>query len=221
MRCRAPEKMLAAGDQPRDFGTWLDLCCQYRRRALIDGHRAAKPKRIAWGIFVMNEPTITCPHCKAEIKVTEPLAAPLIRATRKKIAEKEAEVARRERGIGAQRAELAKAVESIEQQFTTRLKTERERIARDLCFHQTKPCSADGAGPSHLTPLMAKRNSQTARLLPQGSGGALQRFRNIFDGSLAFRILPQFPLILCGPLPTYNALHLPTRALSHSSLLTS
>jgi hypothetical protein len=123
--------MLAAGDQPRDFGTWLDLCCQYRRRALIDGHRAAKPKRIAWGIFVMNEPTITCPHCKAAIKVTEPLAAPLIRATRKKISEKEAEVARRERAIGAQRAELAKAVESIEQQFTTRLKTERERIATE------------------------------------------------------------------------------------------
>jgi hypothetical protein len=78
----------------------------------------------------MNEPTITCPHCKAAIKVTEPLT-PLIRATRKKISEKEAEVARRERAIGAQRAELAKAVESIEQQFTTRLKTERERIATE------------------------------------------------------------------------------------------
>ena len=65
---------------------------------------------------------------------------------------------------------------------------------------------------------MAKRDSQTKRLLPQGSRGALQRFRNIFDGSLAFRMLPQLPLILRGPLPTYNALHLPTRALSHSSL---
>src|SRR6476660_742187 len=79
----------------------------------------------------MNQPTITCPHCEAEITLTESLADPLIRAIRKKIAEKEAEVARRESAIGAKRAELAKAVESIEQQFTTRLETERERIAAE------------------------------------------------------------------------------------------
>src|SRR6516165_5854154 len=40
-----------------------------------------------------------------------------------------------------------------------------------------------------LTTSMAKRNSQTAGLLPQSSGGALQRFRNVFHGSLAFRML--------------------------------
>ena len=79
----------------------------------------------------MNEPTITCPHCKAEVRFTESLAAPLIRATRKKIAEKEAEVARRESAIHAQRAELARAVEAIEQQVITRLKTEREKIAAE------------------------------------------------------------------------------------------
>ena len=79
----------------------------------------------------MNQPTITCPHCKAEVTLTESLADPLIRATRKKIAEKEAEIARRESAIRAQRAELARAVESIEQQFTTRLETERERIAAE------------------------------------------------------------------------------------------
>ena len=79
----------------------------------------------------MNEPAITCPHCKAEVRFTESLAAPLIRATRKKIAEKEAEVARRESAIHAQRAELARAVEAIEQQVITRLKTEREKIAAE------------------------------------------------------------------------------------------
>jgi hypothetical protein len=117
----------------------LDLRCQYRRRALIDGHTGARvsacglagpSKKYCRGIFDMNEPTITCPHCKAEVRLTEALAAPLIR-TNKKIAEKEAEIARRESAIRAQRAELARAVESIEQQFTTRLKTERERIAAE------------------------------------------------------------------------------------------
>jgi len=46
-------------------------------------------------------------------------------------AEKETEIAKRESAVSAQRAELARAVESIEQQFTTRLKTERERIAAE------------------------------------------------------------------------------------------
>ena len=83
----------------------------------------------------MNQPTTSCPHCKAEIAITESLAAPLIRAIRaqyeKKIAEKEAEVSRRENAIRAQRAELAKVVESAEQQLTAGLKTERERIAAE------------------------------------------------------------------------------------------
>ena len=117
----------------------MDLRCQYRRRALIDGHTGpgfhvrpsrAKQDVLQGGIFDMNEPTITCPHCKAEVRLTEALAAPLIRAN-KKIAEKETQIARRESAIRAQRAELASAVESIEQQFTTRLKTERERIAAE------------------------------------------------------------------------------------------
>ena len=126
---------MGASDEPREFGEWLDLLWQYRQRALIDGHLSAAKQghveTIAWGIFGMNEPTIACPHCKAGIRLTESLAAPLIRATRKKIAEKEAEVARRESSIHVQRAELARAVESAEQQITTRLRIERERIAAE------------------------------------------------------------------------------------------
>ena len=78
----------------------------------------------------MNEPTISCPHCNAEVTLTESRTPSLIQL-RQKIAEKEAEIARRESAIRAQRAELARAVESIEQRFTTRLKTERERIAAE------------------------------------------------------------------------------------------
>ena len=93
----------------------------------------ALPRRkpIAWGIFGMSEPIITCPHCKAEVRLTESLAAPLIQATRKKIAEREREVARRESAIQSQRAELARAVELAEQQLTTKLKTERAIAAEE------------------------------------------------------------------------------------------
>ena len=51
----------------------------------------------------MTEPTITCPSCKTEIKLTESLAAPLIEATRKQfeqqLAQKDSDIAQREQVI--------------------------------------------------------------------------------------------------------------------------
>jgi len=51
----------------------------------------------------MTEPTITCPSCKTQIKLTESLAAPLIEATRKQyeqqLAQKDANIAQREAAI--------------------------------------------------------------------------------------------------------------------------
>jgi hypothetical protein len=83
----------------------------------------------------MNEPTIICPSCKTEIKLTESLAAPLIDATRKQyeqqIAQKEADVAEREAAIRRQQADLTKARESIDEQVTAKLKPERDRIAAE------------------------------------------------------------------------------------------
>jgi hypothetical protein len=83
----------------------------------------------------MNEPTIICPNCKTEIKLTESLAAPLIEATRQgyeqKIAQKEADVANREAAIREQQAEITKAQDSIDEQVTAKLKTEREKIAAE------------------------------------------------------------------------------------------
>jgi hypothetical protein len=67
----------------------------------------------------MSEPTITCPNCKSQIKLTESLAAPLIREVRaryqERIAEKEAYLANREAAIREQQSELAKAKTGIEQ----------------------------------------------------------------------------------------------------------
>jgi len=48
----------------------------------------------------MTEPTITCPNCKTEIRLTESLAAPLIAATReqfeKQLLQKDTDIAKRE-----------------------------------------------------------------------------------------------------------------------------
>jgi hypothetical protein len=61
----------------------------------------------------MTEPTLTCPTCRTQIKLTESLAAPLIEATRRRyedqLTRKEAEVASRETAIRDQRAQIAAA----------------------------------------------------------------------------------------------------------------
>ena len=83
----------------------------------------------------MNEPTITCPNCKTEIKLTESLAAPLIEATRLQfehtIAEKEAQIAKREAAVCEQKATIEKAREAIDEVVSQKLKAEREKIVTE------------------------------------------------------------------------------------------
>lgn len=83
----------------------------------------------------MTEPTIICPNCRTEIKLTESLAAPLIEATRqdfeRKLAQQQSELAGREAEIREQQANLAREKQSINDEIEARLKLERERIAAD------------------------------------------------------------------------------------------
>ena len=83
----------------------------------------------------MIDPTITCPNCRTEIKLTESLAAPLIESTRleydKKIADKDADVAKREAAIKDQQAAIAKARETIDEEVSEKLKAERKTIATE------------------------------------------------------------------------------------------
>ena len=81
----------------------------------------------------MNEPVITCPNCKTEIKLTESLAAPLIETTRRQyeqqIATKDSDIRMREAALKEQQAAIAKAQESIDDQVAGKLKAERATIA--------------------------------------------------------------------------------------------
>ncbi|MCC6347375.1 MAG: DUF2130 domain-containing protein [Nitrospirales bacterium] len=83
----------------------------------------------------MTEPTITCPKCKAEIKLTESLAAPLIESTRrqfqKQLAEKDADITRRDISLRQSEEALTKAKESIDNQVAEKLGQERARIATE------------------------------------------------------------------------------------------
>ena len=82
-----------------------------------------------------SEPTITCPSCNAEIKLTESLAAPLIESTRRqyeqRLAERNGEIAKRENALKAKEEALAKEKEAVDAAVAEKLKVERGKIAAE------------------------------------------------------------------------------------------
>ncbi|MCR4298861.1 MAG: DUF2130 domain-containing protein [Gallionella sp.] len=84
----------------------------------------------------MTEPTITCPNCKTEIRLTESLAAPLIAATRRQfeqqLAQKDDEIAKREQGVREREKQIAetkrKLDEQVADQVAAQMKEERARV---------------------------------------------------------------------------------------------
>ncbi len=84
----------------------------------------------------MTEPTITCPNCKTEIRLTESLAAPLLAATRKQfeqqLAQKDDDIAKREQGIREKEKQIAEAKRTLDEQIAdqvaAQLKAERTRV---------------------------------------------------------------------------------------------
>jgi len=87
----------------------------------------------------MTEPTITCPKCGTEIRLTESLAAPLIAATRKQfeqqLSQKDEAIAKREQGIRDKEKLIAEARRTLDDQVAdqvaAQLKSERTRVIEE------------------------------------------------------------------------------------------
>lgn len=83
----------------------------------------------------MIEPTITCPNCSTEIKLTESLAAPIIQATRKeyedKLESKEEDFSKKEADLEQQKKNLEEAQKTIDSKVFERLKEERITIVKE------------------------------------------------------------------------------------------
>ena len=83
----------------------------------------------------MSEPTITCPNCKTEIKLTESLAAPLIESTRrdyeKRLALKDTDIARKEESLREREEAVSKAKQAIDDQVAEKLLLERAKIVTE------------------------------------------------------------------------------------------
>ena len=118
----------------------------------------------------MTEPTIICPNCKSEIKLTESLAAPLIEATRRKyeekIAQKDAEVTKREAALREQKAALERAKEAIDEQVEAKVKSERQRItaeeAKKARLAMTMDLDQKAKELTELQEVLKERNTKLA-----------------------------------------------------------
>jgi hypothetical protein len=84
---------------------------------------------------LMAEPTVVCPQCKAEIKLTESLAAPLLESIRRdyeqRLTQKDADIAKREKTLHEREAILQKQKESIDEQVAQKMQQEQVRIAAE------------------------------------------------------------------------------------------
>lgn len=76
----------------------------------------------------MTEPTIICPQCRVEIKLTESLAAPLLEATRR---EYDQRFAKMEAAIAQREAAVTAAQRTLDEQVAAKLKTARAAIAEE------------------------------------------------------------------------------------------
>lgn len=83
----------------------------------------------------MTEPTIVCPKCKSEIKLTESLAAPLIESVRRdfenRLAQKDLDLAGREKSMREREEALSQAKDALENKVAERVRQERGKIAVD------------------------------------------------------------------------------------------
>src|SRR5690606_39261297 len=95
----------------------------------------------------MNEPTISCPNCKTEIKLNESLAGPLIAATRQeyehRLAQSHSAIAAREDELKRRQAEVAKAQEDIDAQVVQKMAAKRAEIAAEEARKAKLVISAD------------------------------------------------------------------------------
>ena len=82
-----------------------------------------------------TEPTIICPKCKTEIKLTESLAAPLVESIRRdyeeRLVQKDTDMAQRATALRAREEAIAKDRATLDDQVAAKMQQERVRIAAE------------------------------------------------------------------------------------------
>ena len=122
----------------------------------------------------MTEATITCPHCKTEIKLTESLAAPLIETTRRQfeqqLAKKDSDIATREQAMREKEKLLVdaknKLAEQVADEVEEQLKKDRSRIATEESKKAKQAAASDleqsAREVAHLQEVLKSREEKLA-----------------------------------------------------------
>jgi hypothetical protein len=117
----------------------------------------------------VSEPTITCPKCETEIRLTDSLAGPLIDMTKRQyekvLAEKDRVIQAREEALRAEKSELEKQRRLIEETVAQKLETERQRISSEEAAKAKRLVAGDlDARSRKLAELEEVLNDRSAKL---------------------------------------------------------
>jgi hypothetical protein len=140
----------------------------------------------------MTEPTIVCPKCNNEIRLTESLAAPLIAATRqqfeRQLSDKDADIARREQGVREKEREVLESRRALDRQVETQveaqLKLERARVVAEESRKAKLANSAEmEAKVRELTELQEVLKSREEKLAQaqHAEAGLIKKQRELDD----------------------------------------
>jgi hypothetical protein len=140
----------------------------------------------------MTEPTIICPNCKLEIKLTESLAAPLLESTRRQfeqqLAQKDNDIAQREQAMRVREKQLVEARQMLEQQVAeqvaAQLQQDRERITAEESKKAKLAAAADlNQKAQEVVDLQEVLKSREAKLAEaqQAQAGLLKKQRELDD----------------------------------------
>lgn len=123
----------------------------------------------------MIEPTITCPSCQSEIKLTESLAGPLIEQTRKQFAQqltaKDRQIEQAEQALTVEKLKVEKEREGIEATVAKRLDEQRAQIALEEAARAKRAVELDVQGKdrelAELNDLLKARDEKLAKAQAQ------------------------------------------------------
>lgn len=136
----------------------------------------------------MTEPTITCPSCQTEIKLTESLAAPLIAETRKQfasqLADKDQEVARAQAVLIAEKHTIEKQREALDATIADRVDAARTQITLEAQEHAKRQVALDLEGKDKQLAELAetlKSRDEKLRAAQAAEADMLKKQRELDD----------------------------------------
>lgn len=136
----------------------------------------------------MSGPQIVCPKCRAAIRLTDSLAAPLLAKTRKqfeqRLAQQEAGFVKRETELRKQKDELTKARKALDDAVAKKLQSARAAIARTEAQKARRALAGDLAQRDRqLDELQQNLNANTAKLAEaqKAQAAVLRKARELDD----------------------------------------